>query len=90
MREGLHTSILLFLLKILQGCAQAVVVGDPMEVVGLSFSLCSYVRQVADPSLMSNWRVSRPEPGVSMLDCRFLGSPESHQSQDAMFFTKIS
>ena len=36
------------------GCAQTAALGDPMEVVGLLFFLCSYVCQVADPSLTPN------------------------------------
>ena len=60
---------------------------------GLLFFLCSDIDRAVPPSFMSSRRVSHPEPGLSMLDCRFLNGFSSRfehrYHQDCMFLSEL-
>ena len=74
-------------------CTQIAAVCDTMEVVGLLFFLCSYVRQIADPSLSSNLNdfvcmAWRPDTGLGASDSRFLISPRRRNRDLAIYLKR--
>ena len=60
---GIHDNLLFYPV----GCAQTAAVGDPRVVVGLLLFLCSYVCQVADPSVTLNLKDLRVDGLVPRL-----------------------